>query len=669
MAQYSIGIDAGGTYTDAVVVDTDTHRVVAFAKSLTTHGDLATGVVRSLCDVFRIAGESIDRADIARVSLSTTLATNALVEGRGSSICVFLPGFDDRMVARTGIANAIPSAQLVPLAGGHQYTGHESEPLDEAGLRSALAGPAGAAAAFAVAGHYAVRNPSHERCVEAIITELTGAPVSASCDLSDSLDGPRRALTAAFNARIISLIFDLEAAVRSAMASLELDVPLMMVKGDGSLARSEAVRRKPIETILSGPAASVIGARYLSGMDEFVIADVGGTTTDVATVRNGWPGLNSQGADVGGYRTLVKAIDMRTLGLGGDSEVDLDESGQIRLGKNRCVPLSLLADQYPGIVNELSTALLRDGGMRSSLRYLVAAANDTVANGIQSLSAREKSFLERLSGGQPTLYEDVVHKAADRAAVTRLRERGLIQVSGVTPSDAAHVLGLQSQWSAPAATLACELLGRAAGRISGAGSDDQVVKFARDIHCSVSESSARIVIEQLAGITFPSNDPLINAAASAAQNIRDLQFKISPGIPLVAVGGPASVIYPEVASRLNADLVVPDHSVVANAVGAAAGTIKVTGTVEVTLNEDGGYSVHGEGHPLRVDGGTVALEKAAALARLAAEREFAACGGNRGHVAVTTSRIDVPGAEGENGLVSAVVTAECGSVAPVSRGT
>lgn len=103
----------------------------------------------------------------------------------------------------------------------------------------------------------------------------------------------------------------------------------MIVRGNGALARAQSVLEKPIQTILSGPAASIIGARSLSGLEYFIVSDIGGTTTDIVTVRGGWPKLNPKGANVGGFRTLVRAIDMATIRLGGDSEVQFNTAGEI----------------------------------------------------------------------------------------------------------------------------------------------------------------------------------------------------------------------------------------------------------------------------------------------------------------------------------------------------
>ena len=350
MAKYNIGIDTGGTYTDAVIVDMQDRKVVASAKALTTRGDLSIGVTEALGQILGQVEDGFNRDEISLVSLSTTLATNALVEGRGSSIATFLIGFKDAMVDRTQIARAIPSARIIRIAGGHTHDGEEREPLDEAAIQSALKTTCGSVDTYAVAGHFAVRNPGHENRARQLIREITGCPVTASCDLSDDLDGPRRALTAALNARIVSLIVALVSAVRLSLGRQGISASLMIVKGDGSIAAAEAVTERPIETILSGPAASVIGAKFLAGFSDFILSDIGGTTTDVAIVKGGWPSLCKKGSVVGGYRTLVRAIDMQTVGLGGDSEVEVDFEGRIILKANRVVPISLMGARWPSML-------------------------------------------------------------------------------------------------------------------------------------------------------------------------------------------------------------------------------------------------------------------------------------------------------------------------------
>ena len=175
--------------------------------------------------------------------------------------------------------------------------------------------------AFAIAGHCATRNPRHEIKAREILLSIPGLPVTCSHELSSSLGGPRRALTAVLNARLINLLEQLITATQSILTQHGLSCPLMVVKGDGSLLHADFARSRPVETILSGPAASLSGAAFLAGSKNALIADIGGTTTDVAFLENGAPRLKRDGAFVGGWQTMVEAAEIRTFGLGGDSEV------------------------------------------------------------------------------------------------------------------------------------------------------------------------------------------------------------------------------------------------------------------------------------------------------------------------------------------------------------
>ena len=657
--RYTIGVDTGGTYTDAVVIDMHQRQVLASAKSLTTRGDLSVGISRALAAVLNDAGSALDRTQIAHLALSTTLATNALVEGHGSSVTSVLIGFDDRMVERTGIAQALPSAHVVRVRGGHQYTGEEHTALDEDALRTALQSEPGKSEAFAVTSNYAVRNPEHEHRAKALIGTLTSCPVTASSDLTDALNGPRRALTATFNARIVSLIVRLEQAVRRAMSALDIEAPIMIVKGDGAIASVKTVIEKPIETILSGPAASVIGARFLSGLSNFVISDIGGTTTDIATVRDGWPNLNNAGSQIGEYRTLVRAIDMTTYGLGGDSEVLAESDGQINLSASRVIPIALLAARFPAVLSALRTALGQTSGMLGAIRYLVRPDGAESIQYPQDLTPEDRSFLRQFDANEPVLYGRSVIKAADRARVTRLLTRGVLQQSGLTPSDAAHVLGRQSQWSRDGARAACELVGRGSGWVSGPGTSG-VDAFAQAIFDTLASKSTRVVLDQLIGQPgTAAADTVVDAMARGQTQLGDLQLSMRPAVPVVAVGGPAGVFYTEVGRRLGRECVVPAHSDVANAIGAAVGLIKTRAVAEITYNEEGGYRVHGNGPPEFHSTPASALTAAEQIARSEASELAQSMGAVDVVLEVDIRRIDIPGTSPATGLMSATVTAQC----------
>ncbi|HIE29796.1 TPA: hydantoinase/oxoprolinase family protein, partial [Candidatus Poribacteria bacterium] len=341
-----LGVDTGGTYTDAVILDFDSGRVLRKAKALTTRYDLTVGIANSIEGL----GE-IETEEIKLVSVSTTLATNSAVEGRGGRVCLLAIGYHPRMLKEYGLDAAnVKSVHLI--SGGHDIMGEELMPLDVAEAERVIAETKDAVDAYAVSAYGGVRNPVHEIQMRALILRQTDHPVVCGHQLTSQLNAVKRAATAALNARLMPLISDLVKAMQRVLADREISAPLMIVKGDGHIMNTKVSVERPVETLLSGPAASIVGGRYLSGVDEGVIIDMGGTTTDIAVLRAGELAISQDGASVGGWRTCVRAADIRTAGIGGDSHVLLDENGII-LSPKRVIPLSLAATFHHQVLDEL----------------------------------------------------------------------------------------------------------------------------------------------------------------------------------------------------------------------------------------------------------------------------------------------------------------------------
>jgi N-methylhydantoinase A/oxoprolinase/acetone carboxylase beta subunit len=654
----AIGIDTGGTYTDAVLIDLDAQRVLARAKALTTRGDLVVGVAEALAAVCAEAPEAA--ASAGYVALSTTLATNAIVEGHGAPVGVILIGFDDVMAARAGIEAAIRGTPILRAAGGHDHAGDELTPLDEAAIADFLTATRGRVEAYAVASIYSVRNRYHEQRAGALVASLSGRPVTLSADLAQALDAPRRALTAALNARIVGRIAALIGAVRQATAAHGLDAPLLVVKGDGTLATAAQIAERPIETILSGPAASSVGARFLSGRDDLVVADIGGTTTDIGVLEGGWPRLDRTGALVGGHRTMVQAIDMRTFGLGGDSEIGFDAAaGRFAVRANRIWPLALLGARFPGVIDSLEAALADPQGVPYAGRFALRLPGEA-----RGLAARDAAVLDRI-GPAPRPLGTLVRGPLERRALERLVAQGLVALAGFTPSDAAHVLRLQGQWSRAAAVAGALLLRRTTQMLGAGDREDQARAVAAEVFDAVVRASGRAIVASLAGVPLGGDaGALVDAAVAGDGRVGRLAVSLAPVLPVVGVGGPAPVFYPEMCRRLGAQLLLPEHGDVANAIGAAVAAMRARGVAEVTSLGMGEYRIHHRGAPVPVAGGAAALAEARRLAAASAQDAAREAGLRGGTVAYREDRVDVPGEEGDTGLIAAIVIAEI--VAPPS---
>lgn len=591
-----LGVDTGGTFTDAVVWCDVTERVLGKAKAPTTHDDLAAGIGSAVDGALTDAG--VAPASIGLVSLSTTLATNALVEGKGRRACLVLIGFDDDALDRAGLREAVGDDAVVIAAGGHTSHGDEAQPLATDEILAAVADLVDDVDAFAVTSQFSVRNPSHEVRIRDEILRHTGRPVTCSHELSAALNGPKRGVTALLNARLVALIEELLDAAGAMLDRRGIDAPVMIVRGNGSLVSTDFVRGRPIETILSGPAASLLGAARLADCSDAVVSDIGGTTTDVAVVSGGRPRSAPDGAVVGGHQTMVEAAEIRTHGLGGDSEVRLRDravGAQLDLGPQRVVPLARLAMANGDVVLQaLERQLVADsvGEFDGMFAWLALRPPRGASAG-----RTDTGLLERLDT-QPTPVDGLIRSRVDAASLRRLASKGLVQLAAATPTDAAHALGRLTGLDERAAQLACGVFARKRDRYGDAIAPD-AMSMASKIVDAVVQRTARVLLEAalihdgLPGETV--EHPLVAASLDGHQGAARIDVGLTR--PVVALGAGAASYYPAAAHILGTTAEVSDLAPVANALGAAVGHVRQATSVLVSAPRRGVFRIHTGGEP------------------------------------------------------------------------
>ncbi len=582
-----LGIDTGGTYTDAALVNYETGQVLASAKALTTRQDLALGISAAIDNAFR--QPSAPRStDVRLVGLSTTLATNAIVEDQGSPVCLILIGYDPQVIQHYGLKDALVADDVVYVQGGHDILGDEAHPLDEVGLGEAVQRimEKNGAEVFAVSSYFSVRNPAHEIRAKTLIQEWTGLPVTCGHELTSRLNSVRRATTVALNARLVPLLQELIQTLRGVLDARSISAPLMIVRGDGSLVRAEWAMQRPIETVLSGPAASLVGARHLvdlmhagGQLSALWAIDMGGTTSDIAAIRNGRPRLNPEGAQVGRWRTMVEAVDVYTIGLGGDSQVRLDAKGLLAVGPQRVVPLSLLAGEHPHVLEDLL-------GQTRTGSHDIFASQFVLASGSprRALQPCEQALLQKLARGPCSLSRLAQESESSTAlltAVDRLVRERLVLRAGFTPTDALHALNQLALWDAQAARLGARIL---ASQFGCEAND-----FCQRVVEEVSRQAATALIDKALldeGVRprwekEPTAGRLL-ARALDGQGDQALRCALTLRDPVVAIGAPVEAFLPQVARQLHTELIIPPHAAVANAVGAIVGSVVLTEHVTIT---------------------------------------------------------------------------------------
>lgn len=626
-----LGIDAGGTYTDAVIYDFAAGRVLSKAKALTTHHDPLIGI-RAALDALN--EELLPRVGL--VALSTTFATNAIVEDRGGEPgCIVMPhaGFDETRI-RWRHRAVIGGRMSI---GGEELQAFDTERCREAVRRLLAEG----VDAFAVSGYGSTRNPAHELAARDVIAQECDLPVVCGHELSARLNFISRANTAALNARLLPLIDRLLAAAQQTLLERGVTAPLMVVKGDGSLINVETARERPVETILSGPAASVMGAHHLSGADSAMVIDVGGTTTDAAIIEDGRPRLSPEGASVGGWQTSVEAVQIRTMGLGGDSQIDFNADRDLLIGPRRVLPLCYLgatleddiADDLERVGRYDESARTDASGLEWLLRGPMAAHRD--------LEERERAMLDVLGDGAMPRSRLAARLglASPRLLNTRrMEDRGVLARAALTPTDLLHYTGEFTAWNVDVARAAVEAFARLYGCAAAEVPTLVWEQIGRKLGLMViaEEFGRRTALEQAA-----EECEALAAVLTRILSVDDdapLSLTPSYGRPVTGIGAPAAAFLPPLSSRLGAEVIVPEHAEVANAVGAIISHVAASEVVAVRPSEYDAFTVYAPGGRREfeslADAASFAAEEASRIAR---ERALAA-GAHRPRVEVELDR-------------------------------
>jgi N-methylhydantoinase A/oxoprolinase/acetone carboxylase beta subunit len=566
-----LGIDTGGTYTDGVLLEYNTNRIIAAHKSLTTKRDFSIGIENVIKEI-----ELKDPAAIQMVSISTTLATNAIAEGKGKRVALFLIGYDPELIDSFDMGKRFATPLYYYINGGHDLHGEESAPLDLQDLLEKTRLVQGKVDAIAVSSYFSPRNPDHEIRAQKAIASVCELPIVLGHQLSTKLGSVERATTAALNASLLAVLQEFIIAVRRAMENRGINAPLMVVRGDGTLMNDEFAAQSPVETIHSGPAASAIGGRFLSGEDHALVLDIGGTTTDLALIQDGKVNISETGASVSGYKTAVNAANLFSMGLGGDSQITLNRGNEITIGPERVVPLAYLSQQDKNVPERLK-ALAKSGWPAPNPRELEYWFLQREVVDLDPFTIREQQVISFLESG-PKPAAEVIKKLGlldtSQVDLDNLWRDEITGKAGFTPTDILHVEGKYSPWNAEASQAALIVFSNYLNL-----EPDQ---FRSIFWENVAEKITKAIIHFLTEKDIPAKDDPNQEMANWFLNNTlqpehgQLETQINLTIPLIGIGAPAEVMLDKTARIFNTELTLPPHYQVANAAGAVAGSVMVT---------------------------------------------------------------------------------------------
>ena len=338
-----LGLDVGGTFTDAVIIDG--HRVVATAKRRTTKDNLMNGIGEALDAVL----EGYDTSNIEQVTLSTTVVTNTIVEEKEQVVDLYVVTGPGRNV------DDIFPVKPIYLQG---YTDHrgivvEHTPADAVrGIANMVQARSGTDLA-AVSAKFGVRNPQEELSITEKLKNAYHA-ISNGSLLSGSLNFPRRTISAYFNSAVTPVFTVFKKNVEDALSARNIVAPLHILKADGGSLPIEHMVSRPVETAFTGPAATVLGLSALGviGNQHTVALDIGGTTTDISLWKHGRPLMTKNGVSIREYPSAVRSFAVTSVGIGGESVVRL-KNGNLTVGPERVGPSVALGGVEPTLGDAL----------------------------------------------------------------------------------------------------------------------------------------------------------------------------------------------------------------------------------------------------------------------------------------------------------------------------
>ena len=364
-----LGLDVGGTFTDAVIIDG--HRVVATAKRRTTKDNLMNGIGEALDAVL----EGYDTSNIEQVTLSTTVVTNTIVEEKEQVVDLYVVTGPGRNV------DDIFPVKPIYLQG---YTDHrgivvEHTPADAVrGIANMVQARSGTDLA-AVSAKFGVRNPQEELSITEELKNTYHA-ISNGSLLSGSLNFPRRTISAYFNSAVTPVFTVFKKNVEDALSARNIVAPLHILKADGGSLPIEHMLSRPVETAFTGPAATVLGLSALGviGNQHTVALDIGGTTTDISLWKHGRPLMTKNGVSIREYPSAVRSFAVTSVGIGGESVVRL-KNGNLTVGPERVGPSVALG----GVEPTLGDALIVLGHANYGDFNLASRALQDLADAIQ----------------------------------------------------------------------------------------------------------------------------------------------------------------------------------------------------------------------------------------------------------------------------------------------
>ena len=574
-----IGIDTGGTCTDAVIFDFDTGKVLGSGKALTTKQNLEIGIANALDT---LPQELVKQA--GNIALSTTLATNACLENKGARAKLLLIGFNQNLMDHLKEVYAAYGMQdmtrFVVIDGKAEGAYTNPEEPDWESLKQRAPEYFADCDSVGVVQLYPKYNAGRfELTALKILREELEIPVTISYEISNEIDILKTCAGTLLNAMLIPLISEFMTAIKNVCAARGLEIPITIILSNGTMVPEATARQFPVETILCGPAASVVGGSTLADEENGMIVDMGGTTTDIAIVRNHVPVTADGGIKIGRWKTMVEGIYVDTIGLGGDSSVQVNNH-VLQLDNVRQVPLSVLASQYDNVLPSLRQTREKKGFCYScDYEFLVLLKDISDKVGY---TEEERAVCDALKEKPLTVTQlaERVGQYRRFLPLKRLESDGVIIRSGLTPTDMMILKGDFDLYDPEAASIGVFYMSQEVNSTPEEFPDLVYELVVRKMYNAL----GRVILTQQFPKVKELEDPKVmgplleafyQQACRRCDDPEEYAYdqglaSLTTRMPLIGVGAPIHIFLPRVAQLLGTRGIVPEYAGVANALGAVS---------------------------------------------------------------------------------------------------
>lgn len=552
---YILGIDTGGTYTDAVLITKEGHKIVDKAKAFTTHEDLTKGIGKCI-DML----EHADCSEITEVHISTTLALNSVLERKFDKIGLVQI---DRAIEADPPAN-YAAVMKDPFYGQRTHNCGETLPaiLD---IQKKFANNV---EYIIVTSPSKSRDNWREHIFAEQIAKTMELEVFCAYDYCDDDDYTYRTVAAMLTLYLMPIIDAWIKSVEDMMREKGIKAQLKIMNAMGKLISCDAARRDPLSTLFSGLAASVTGGLKMTDIEDFLLIDMGGTSSDITRIIGRQFREVKEYSKIDKFTVRRKTMDVQTFGIGGDSYIKLSQSGRPVAGPRKAIPICVMSSSFPYLEEELKS-------YRRPENYEMLTAQDVdcfIGAGHyrrEDLTGLEERVVKYLTGNPHNVFVIAEHFNVDPDALhlDKLVRKGAVKLISVTPTDVLHAEGKYGAWNAAGAKAAISHMAEQMGTTM-----DVCIAMIRE---SITETLVKACMQSIANFEkeqFDFDDSkgasfLLESFYRSNGSMLEMKFEINK--PIVALGAPAEAWLGPVAERLNTEVMIPEHCEVANAFGAA----------------------------------------------------------------------------------------------------